>query len=349
MGLFNIRKLATIGGVCLSVLAAGCGGGGSNTPAASTLSGTAAVGFPIVSGAISVNCAAGSALTATTGSAGGWEVTVSGQALPCAVQVSGGTINGAANSTLYHSIATAFGIVNVTPLTDMMVANLARTATPGTWFAGLRTTPTPLTTITQANVDTALASLRTALGLAPLNTIHPVTTAFTPTRGNISDDMLAALKTAMTSASVTYASLLSNASAATLTMPAGFGAAMTAAYAGMTGGGTGGGGGSGGGTCATPVCLTITGTVTTMGFVVTIPSTTVSGLPAGSVPSTASAGGLNTSIQTAYGALGTISNFSYAITSSTASRVVARLIFNVTSTTPNVPSAAYDLTYTYAL
>ena len=130
--MFNFRRFATIGVVCLSVLLAGCGGSGSSTPAASTLKGVAAVGYPIIGGTINVSCAAASALTATTSSTGGWQVTVSGQTLPCAVQVAGGTINGIANSTSYHSIATAFGNVNVTPLTDLMVANLVGTATLGT-------------------------------------------------------------------------------------------------------------------------------------------------------------------------------------------------------------------------
>ncbi|MCR4302802.1 MAG: hypothetical protein NUV63_01060 [Gallionella sp.] len=240
--MFNFRKLATIGGVCLSALMAGCGGGGSTPPAASTLSGVAAVGSPIVGGAVKVTCAAGSALTATTSSAGAWQVTVSGQTLPCAVQMAGGTINSAANATPYHSIATALGTVNVTPLTDLMVANLAAGA-PDAWFSAL--TGVTLNNINQTKIDTALTNLRTALGLTPLNTINPITTAFTPTSGNISDDMLAALSAAMTSASVTYADLLANASASTFVAPAGFGAALTAAYANTTSGGSGGGAGSG--------------------------------------------------------------------------------------------------------
>src|SRR3989338_3872435 len=41
-------------------LMAGCGGGGSSTPAPSTLSGIAAVGSPIVGGNVAVKCASGS-------------------------------------------------------------------------------------------------------------------------------------------------------------------------------------------------------------------------------------------------------------------------------------------------
>ncbi|MDH4215366.1 MAG: IPT/TIG domain-containing protein [Gallionella sp.] len=226
----------------LALVFAGCGGGGgggSGAPVAATLSGVAAVGAPIVNGTISAICAAGSPLTTTTDSTGGWQVTLSStHTLPCAVQVSGGTINAAANTTPYHTVATTPGTVNVTPLTDLMAANLTGTATPITWFAGLSTAPAPLSSITQTSVDTTLSKLRTALsGLTPLSTINPITTAFTATAGNVSDDVLTALQTAMTSTGVTYASLLNNASAPAFTAPpAGFNTALTNVYTGTTSG-----------------------------------------------------------------------------------------------------------------
>lgn len=251
---FNNTKVICSALFLVSILLSACSGGGSSggsgssgassTPAASTLSGTAAVGSPIVTGIINVSCVAGSALAPiTTSNMGAWQVTLSGQTLPCAVQVTGGTINGVANTMLYHSIAIAPGTVNVTPFTDLMVANLAGTATPSIWFTGLSTTPTPLTAITQTQVDAALAKLRIALsGLTALSTINPITTAFTPTSGNISDDMLTALKTAQTNTGVTYASLLGNASVPAFAAPVtGFGIALTTAYTGTTGGATTGG------------------------------------------------------------------------------------------------------------
>ncbi len=223
-----------------AVFLAGCGGGGggSSTPAASTLSGVAAVGTPIAGGTINVVCAAGSALTTTTSTTGAWQVTLSGQTLPCAVEVSSGTINGASNPESYHSIAIAAGVVNVTPLTDLVVANMVGTATPSVWFAGLSAAPTPLTAITQAQETSALTKLGTALsGLSPLGTNNPITTTFTPTSGNVSDDMLTALATAMTNAGVSYPSLLSNASTPAFTAPAtGFGTALATAYMGTTSG-----------------------------------------------------------------------------------------------------------------
>ena len=196
---------------------AGCGGGNSTTPApapvVNAMSGTAAVGSPIVGGTVKVVCAAGAAnATATTNATGTWQTSVTGQTLPCAVQVSGGTINGAANPTAYHAFTPAFGTVNLTPLTDLLVANLAASATPATWFTALGTNPSPLLPLGQAQADEALVKLRAALGaLAPLATVNPVTTAFTAAPGNISDDVLSALQLAIANLSLSYTTLLSNA------------------------------------------------------------------------------------------------------------------------------------------
>lgn len=215
-----MKPIKFILAILFSIAVAACGGGGggvggSGTPVATTLSGVAAVGSPIVNGSIIAICAAGSALSTTTSSTGTWQVTLSStHTLPCAMQVSGGTINNAPNTTPYHSIATSTGTVNVTPLTDMLVANLTGTTTPSTWFAGLNATPATLSSITQTKVDTALTNLRDALssGLPPLSTNNPITMTFTATSGSTGDDMLAALQSAMANTGVNYTILLSSAS-----------------------------------------------------------------------------------------------------------------------------------------
>lgn len=152
----------------LSVLLLGAcsdGTSGPAAPASSTLSGTAAVGAPIVGAAITLNCAAGNTLTAMTNTAGGWSVTPSGQTLPCAIQATGGTINSVANSTPYHSIAISLGVVNITPLTDMLVANMSR-ATPTNWFTALSSNPAGVSAFTQVQVDASLCQ-------SASNTFHP--------------------------------------------------------------------------------------------------------------------------------------------------------------------------------
>jgi hypothetical protein len=204
---------------------------GSVTRAHSLLGGVAAVGSPIADATVLLKFAGGSALTATTGNDGAWQVSLTEQTLPCAIEVSGGTINNQTNTTRYHSLATGMDTVNVTPLTDLMVANLAG-QDPGIWFAGL-TGKVLTATVTQASVNTALGNLRTALsGLVPLGTLDPIATTFTATPGDTGDDMLTALASARTLSGISYEELLNFATGASFaTSVAPLNAELAAAYA----------------------------------------------------------------------------------------------------------------------
>lgn len=253
-------------------LLAACGGGGASGGAAvvtSALSGTAAVGFAVVNGTVNIKCANSIAIApSTTSAAGAIQVNLAGQTLPCALQVTGGTINGVANTNNYHSIATSAGNVNVTPLTDLLVANLAGTATPTTWFAGLTTAQ--LAAITAGQVTTAATNVKTALGLTTqLAGIDLITTAFTPTRNNVMDNTLEALQAAITNNATPYTTLLTNAGAsanAGFTTPAGFNAALTAAYVPPGGATTPTVTGFSPATGAVGTVVTITGTNLGLGF-----------------------------------------------------------------------------------
>jgi hypothetical protein len=216
--------------------------GGSST----TLSGVAATGLPIVGGNVNVSCAGGSALNATTQSDGGWTVTTSGQTLPCAVQVSGGTlgVGGTTNASVLHSIALDFGTVNVTPLTDLVLANQLGTS-PQTWFAA-----PAFAGISAASVQSALANVATALGISgTLGGRNPLTTTFAATSGDAIDDTLEALGAALQTLGQSYASLLAAAGTGNFTAFAGLPSAITTAL-------NGNGGGGGGGTCTTGVAAT---------------------------------------------------------------------------------------------
>ena len=240
----NQKRLASnaikMGMLLLIVGLEGCLGGSggttaSTTTSASTLSGVVAVGTPIASSNIIVVCAAGSNLTTASGIDGSWTVTISGQTLPCAAEATDGTINSVANTTAYHSVATATGTMNITPLTDLLVANLAG-STPSTWFAGLSTSTTPLTAVTSTKVNTALSTLSSSFsGLTQLATTNPISTTFTPTSGNVSDDMLTALATTTTNTGVSYATLLSNTATGTA-IPASVNTQLTTTYASTTSG-----------------------------------------------------------------------------------------------------------------
>lgn len=218
-----------------SILSA-CGGG--DTPSApSTLSGTAAVWLPIVGGTVNVNCAGGSTLTTTTSLTGTWQVTISGQTLPCAVQVSGGQVSSAAQTTPYHSIAVSLGVVNVTPLTDLVVANLTQ-SDPQAWFSGVN-----FTSINSQNIATALNTVSTALGLSnQLGSVNPLTASFQAQNGDKIDDMLEALHTAIAAIASDYATLLAASSNGNFSAFTNFGSAFATAYIDLTGstGNTGG-------------------------------------------------------------------------------------------------------------
>jgi hypothetical protein len=221
--------------VAASLILAACGGGDSAATPPS-LSGTAAVGMPIVGGTVDVVCAGGSALSTTTGSAGAWQVATSGQTLPCAVRVSRGTVGGSANGTPYHSIALSFDTVNITPLTDLVIANLAGKA-PAAWFSGINAAA--LQGVSNAAVNGALGKVNAALGLtATLNGANPLTTSFTATNGNLIDDILEAIAKARQAAGLEYAAFLALAAQTNFSAPTSFNFSTAYAAVKAAGGGT---------------------------------------------------------------------------------------------------------------
>ncbi len=177
----------------LAVLLSGCLGDDDSTPAAATLSGIAATGAPIVGGLVTVKCATGTATDPQTENDGKWEVPVAGLTLPCAVEVSGGTVNGSANPTPYYSMAISVGTVNITPLTSMIVAEMASNTDLATWFVALNSGAfaninSNALQNAQTAVTTAIAGLSTGLG-----SLNPFTSTFTAASGNQMDDILEAL------------------------------------------------------------------------------------------------------------------------------------------------------------
>lgn len=199
-----VRTPLTI--VSLALLLGGCLGGDSGSSA--TLSGTAAVGAPIVGGNVAVQCAGGNALNTLTSAAGAWSVTLTGQTLPCVVQVSGGTVAGGANTIPLHSIALQPGTVNITPLTDLIVANLINQAPAGWFTTGLNAGA--FAAMAGNALQAAMNNVVAALDLsAALGNMDPFTTAFNATVDDDMDKILEALKGAIAAvAGFGYADLL---------------------------------------------------------------------------------------------------------------------------------------------
>jgi len=219
------------------------------TPAASTLSGTAATGAPIVGGVVTVKCATGTATDPQTENDGKWEVPVAGLTLPCAVEVNGGTIGvgGSANATPYYSTAISAGTVNITPLTSMIVAEMLGSTDLATWFGALSSGAfaninSNALQNAQTAVENAIAGLRAGLG-----SLNPFTSMFTATSGNQMDDILEALGASGATYAQIVSALVNNAS-----LPVGFNFTYTPPETGGGGGAVTGGSASLTATSSTP-------------------------------------------------------------------------------------------------
>tara|TARA_A100001391_G_scaffold151462_3_gene109103 strand:+ start:18362 stop:20863 length:2502 start_codon:yes stop_codon:yes gene_type:complete len=107
------------------------GGGGSPTPSSSTLGGTAAVGAAIQMGTVTAQCSDGSGFTSTvtTNADGAWSGEVDSAGLPCVLTVTGGT-----PPVTLRGYASQAGTVNITPISDMVLA-LATGSADGSWVA----------------------------------------------------------------------------------------------------------------------------------------------------------------------------------------------------------------------
>ncbi|MDI1246351.1 MAG: cytochrome c [Rhodoferax sp.] len=114
----------------LLVIAAGavltaCGGGGSSGGSAtgSTVSGVAATGLAIDNGQVTLKCTIGSTPAVSTQADGSYSVDVSHVTLPCVARVDFTDRRGRHGKL--HSLVKLTGNVNITPVTDMLVANLS--------------------------------------------------------------------------------------------------------------------------------------------------------------------------------------------------------------------------------
>lgn len=177
--------------IAAAVLTACGGGGGGGSPAAPApavlVSGTAATGAAIASGAVSLKCASGSASTATTGVDGRFTVDVTGVGFPCLIRV---TYKDAAGATqTLHSLATAPGNVNLTPLTELLVANALGLA-PAAAFDAFDAAK--LRAVTAAQLTAAAAAVKTYLASLGVDTTNlpadPIGGKFTAAVGSTAGD-----------------------------------------------------------------------------------------------------------------------------------------------------------------
>lgn len=118
----KFRLMMTATALATSLFLSACGGGGDG--GSSTLSGTAAAGLPLV-GSVTVKDANGTTRTVGIGSNGAYTVDVTGLTGPFLLRATG-TAGG--STYVVHSAATAAdlnGNINITPLTDLILSNVA--------------------------------------------------------------------------------------------------------------------------------------------------------------------------------------------------------------------------------
>lgn len=196
----------------------------SSTPAPAatplTIIGTAAVGAALASGTVEVKCSPGTG-TATTTANGTYTVTIANGSLPCALRVTSG-------STVLHSVVTTPAtagaplVANITPLTELLVANVAGGA-PAALFdtfdaaAQARVSPAAVT----AAITTTLISLQGTVDLTGVNPLSDTLVAATAgTSGNAQDALLDRLGDALQAAGTSLATLTTAVATATPTTAA---------------------------------------------------------------------------------------------------------------------------------
>ncbi|MDD2880059.1 MAG: cytochrome c [Rhodoferax sp.] len=174
-----------------------CGGGSSsNEPAvAPTISGVAATGLAISGGSVSLKCVSGTAAAVATNTDGSYNVPATGLTLPCLARVDFGT------AQKLHTLVSALGNANITPVTDLVLANLVK-GTAASAFDNFDAAT--VKTYDAAKVSAALTGVKaylTSLGvdtsrlaLDPIGTKLVAATVALPGIGDDTDQVLDQLK-----------------------------------------------------------------------------------------------------------------------------------------------------------
>jgi hypothetical protein len=180
---------------------AACGGGGESTLELDSDQagneakghGVVAVGSPVANAQLTITCAGGVPINVAADANGAFSFPADQQLLPCAVRAAGGTVDGVANVQDLYSVFYTFGRVNVTPLTDLLVARVAA-EDPTAYYAGFtsnnRSGKVSAETVAAASAE--LQQYLTALGVdaSSLTSFNLVTGSFTPTPGDSNDAVL---------------------------------------------------------------------------------------------------------------------------------------------------------------
>jgi mono/diheme cytochrome c family protein len=178
------HSLIAVAVVMLTACGGGGGGGSGGTPTKGTLvTGVAATGLAIQGGSVTLSCASGSTTPVKTAADGSYSVDVSGVSLPCVAKVD---YTDATGNHRLHSLVRTAGNVNITPVTDMVVANLSSTGLASS------VTANDVQGYTDSQISIATRQVETLLQSKGVNTanlpIDVIGTKFTATNGSTKGD-----------------------------------------------------------------------------------------------------------------------------------------------------------------
>lgn len=192
--------------VALNIIIVGCSGGSSSSndsqQSDDNVRGTAAIGAPVSNTEVISNClnGVGFGKKVVTDANGRFSGEIDDNSFPCAFKLDGHT-----PETSLHSFSVAPGVVNITPVTDMIIA-LASNELPSDWYASedWQNFSTNLNLSINSFVDT----LNTNGFSVPVN-YEPFSKAFSI--GDVADELLDEITDAFSSgADLTYESILSS-------------------------------------------------------------------------------------------------------------------------------------------
>jgi len=138
-----------------------CGGGsGGGSVADTTVRGVAATGAAIANGQVTLKCRVGNTAAVGTQADGSYSVDVSSVTLPCVARVDYVDASTGKAQAL-HSLVQAVGTVNITPLTDMVVASLSSTGVAADAYVNFNASE--VAAYSTARVQTAAQTVKTEL------------------------------------------------------------------------------------------------------------------------------------------------------------------------------------------
>ena len=195
--------------VCASVsavLLAACGGGSTSSVSTGVaapvtgpvLSGTAATGMALSGATVNAKCRTGTG-AATTAADGSFSMSIAAGVLPCVLEISN-----PADGKKIHSIAINAGVINLTPLTELLSTRLLRTDMAAVFAnpdASAIEKAVTTNTIKQAQDEVSLA-LASYVDTSKLSDFYSTplkpATASNPAGGDAQDKLLDSLKSKMT-------------------------------------------------------------------------------------------------------------------------------------------------------